>query len=102
MPDMGGVVLPAMSPDEVAAVQRQAFDTALAPVRPLLRKARVAADEVCLAGNAGDEIAALAKKRRLDVLVLGSHGYGALKAAVLGSVATRVAARCATPMLIVR
>jgi nucleotide-binding universal stress UspA family protein len=36
------------------------------------------------------------------VLVLGSHGYGAFKQAVLGSVATRVAAHCDTPLLLVR
>ena len=39
--------------------------------------------EVCLAGNAGDELAAYAKKKKLDVLVMGSHGYGAFKAALV-------------------
>jgi len=38
----------------------------------------------------------------LDVLVLGSHGRGQFKAAVLGSVATRVAARCTTPLVLIR
>ncbi len=33
---------------------------------------------------------------------MGSHGYGAVKAAVLGSVAQRVAAHCATPLLLIR
>ncbi|MEW5882588.1 MAG: universal stress protein [Pseudomonadota bacterium] len=36
------------------------------------------------------------------MLVMGSRGQGAFKAAVLGSVATRVAAHCATPLLLVR
>jgi nucleotide-binding universal stress UspA family protein len=58
-------------------------------------------DAVCLTGPAGDEIAAYAKKR-LDLLVMGSHGYGAVKAAVLGSVTQRVAAHCATPLLLIR
>ena len=52
-------------------------------------------------GVPGDEIAAYAKKN-LDVLLVGSHGYGGFKSAVLGSVATRIAARCETPLLIVR
>ena len=47
------------------------------------------------------EFAAYAKKN-LDVLLVGSHGYGGFKTAVLGSVATRIAARCETPLLIVR
>ena len=58
---------------------------------------------VCLVGNNhGDEIAAYARNERLDLLVMGSHGYGALKSAVLGSIATRVAARCTTPLLLIR
>ncbi|MEF9996794.1 MAG: universal stress protein, partial [Burkholderiaceae bacterium] len=57
---------------------------------------------VCLVGNAGDEIAAYAKKKKLDVLVLGSHGYGAFKAAVMGSTANRVAAQGDVPLLLIR
>ena len=68
---------------------------------PLLEKAKANADEVRLSGMPGDEIAAYAKKN-LDVLLVGSHGYGRFKTAVLGSVATRIAARCDTPLLIVR
>jgi len=37
-----------------------------------------------------------------DVLVMGSHGHGAFKSLVLGSVAMRVAARCDTPLLLIR
>ncbi len=55
----------------------------------------------------GEEIeamqrAAFARKRKLDVLVMGSHGQGAFKNAVLGSVVTRVAHICPTPLLLVR
>ena len=83
-------------------MQQQAFDKAVDPVRALFGEAGVAVDTVCLTGPAGDEIAAFAKKKKLDLLVMGSHGYGAVKAAVLGSVAQRVAAHCATPLLLIR
>jgi nucleotide-binding universal stress UspA family protein len=102
MPDMAGIALPAYSTDDVRAMQKSAFEAAIRPVRALFDKARVAVDEVCLAGNPGDELAAFARKQKLDVLVLGSHGYGAFKAAVMGSVATRVAAHCDIPLLLVR
>jgi nucleotide-binding universal stress UspA family protein len=52
--------------------------------------------------SVGAAIAAYARRRRLDVLVMGSHGRGAFKSLVLGSVAMRVAARCELPLLIVR
>jgi nucleotide-binding universal stress UspA family protein len=102
MPDMAGVALPAYSAEEIKAMQQQAFDKAVEPVRRLFADAGIAVDAACLAGPAGDEIAAFAGKRKLDLLVMGSHGYGAVKAAVLGSVAQRVAAHCATPLLLIR
>ncbi|MDH5209938.1 MAG: universal stress protein, partial [Burkholderiaceae bacterium] len=102
MPDMAGIALPAYSEEDIRAMQKRAFDAALGPVRKLFAKAGLAADEVCLAGNAGDEIAAFAKKKKLDLVVMGSHGYGAFKAAVMGSVATRVAATSDVPLLLVR
>ncbi|GAB4472400.1 MAG: hypothetical protein OHK0044_16020 [Burkholderiaceae bacterium] len=102
MPDMAGIAMPAFTEDEIKAMQKKAFDAALDPVRKLLQKEGLATEEVCLVGNAGDEIAAYAKKKKIDVLVMGSHGYGAFKAAVLGSTAMRVAAHCETPLLLVR
>lgn len=101
MPDMSGIALPPFSDEEVRALQRKSFETAAAPVRRLLAKGDVTAHEVCLVGNPGDELSAYAKKK-LDVLVMGSHGYGAFKAAVMGSVATRVMAHCTVPLLLIR
>jgi nucleotide-binding universal stress UspA family protein len=102
MPDMAGIALPAYSAEEIKAMQQQAFEKAVTPVRALFDGERVPCDSVCLTGPAGDEIAAYARKKKLDVLVMGSHGYGAIKSAVLGSVAQRVAARCNTPLLLIR
>jgi nucleotide-binding universal stress UspA family protein len=102
MPDMAGIALPAYSVEEIKAMQQRAFDTAVEPVRKLFDAAGLAVDAACLAGAAGDQIAAYSRKHQLDLLVMGSHGYGAFKAALLGSVATRVAAHCATPLLLVR
>ena len=102
MPDMAGMALPAFSADEIEAMQSKAFSAAVAPVRKLLDKTGMSTESVRLAGNPGDELAAYAKKKKLDVLVMGSHGYGAFKQAVMGSVATRVTAHCATPVLLIR
>jgi nucleotide-binding universal stress UspA family protein len=102
MPDMAGIALPAYSAEQVAVLQKRAFGDAVAPVRALFAKAGLRTAEVCLQGNPGDELAAYARKRKLDVLVMGSRGYGAFKAAVLGSVATRVMATCEAPVLLVR
>jgi nucleotide-binding universal stress UspA family protein len=43
-----------------------------------------------------------AASERCDLIVMGSHGHGALGQLLLGSVTARVAATCAVPLLIVR
>ena len=102
MPDMAGLALPAFSEQEVAELQKEAFEGAVSGARKMLSKAMVKADEVRLTGNPGDELAGYARKKKLDVLVMGSHGHGAFRAAVLGSVATRVTAHCEVPVLLIR
>jgi len=102
MPDMAGIALPAYTDEDIRSMQKKSFEAAVAPVRKLFGKAGVPAAEVCLAGNPGDELAAYAKKKKLDLLVMGSHGYGSFKAAVMGSVASRVAHIAEMPLLLVR
>lgn len=99
----GRAPAPGLKPEQAEAMQSAAFENAMAPARKLLEGTGLSAAEVCLVGNnVGDEIAAYTKKSKLDLLALGSHGYGALESAVLGSVATRVAAQCQVALLLVR
>lgn len=102
MPDMAGMALPALSEEEVLELQKEEFNDALDPLRPLFANAALKPKEICLVGNAGDEIAAYAKKKKLDLIIMGSHGYGRFKAAFLGSTATRIAAQGNVPLLIIR
>ena len=69
----------------------------------LLARAGITATEVRLVGQApGDAIVAQATKSRLDLLALGSLGFGASRHTIMGSVAPRVASRCRTALLLVR
>jgi nucleotide-binding universal stress UspA family protein len=43
-----------------------------------------------------------AEAERCDLIVMGSHGHGAIGQLFVGSVTTRVAATCSVPLLIVR
>lgn len=79
-----------------------AISRILNPVRKRFAQAGLATHEHGLIGEPGDEIARFARAKRLDLLVMGSHGRGALKAALLGSVARRVGALCTTPLLLIR
>ncbi|MDO5531001.1 universal stress protein [Sutterella sp.] len=102
MPDMAGMALPALSEEEVLDLQREEFNEAVEPLRPFFSKAAIKVKEVCLVGNPGDEISAFAKKRKLDMVVMGSHGYGRFKSAIMGSTATRIAASGDVPLLVIR
>jgi nucleotide-binding universal stress UspA family protein len=53
-------------------------------------------------GHVAENIAKAADSGEHDLVILGSHGHGALGSLVLGSVASGVLARCKTPLLIVR
>jgi nucleotide-binding universal stress UspA family protein len=58
--------------------------------------------QAILHGRPGEQIARWALDAQPDLLVMGSHGHGALTSAILGSVAWRTAAGCSTPLLLVR
>ena len=95
--------VPGFQPEQVAEMQRAAFERAFAPARRLLKASALQVTEAKLTGNnPGDVIAAYATKNKLDILALGSHGEGAFTASVLGSVATRVASKCHNALLFIR
>ena len=53
-------------------------------------------------GIPGDEIAKAAESGKFDMVVMGSHGHGALGALLMGSAAQRVLAKCSVPVLLIR
>lgn len=72
------------------------------PIRSFFAKQGLKADFVSKVGPPADNIATLAEKGGYDLLILGSHGHGVLGSLVMGSVATRVLAKCGTPALLIR
>ncbi|XP_058083431.1 universal stress protein A-like protein isoform X2 [Magnolia sinica] len=53
-------------------------------------------------GDPRDVICEMSEKLKTDVLVLGSHGYGFIKRALLGSVSNHCAQNAKCPVLIVK
>ncbi|MCY1164866.1 universal stress protein [Polaromonas sp.] len=74
----------------------------LAPVTKFLLRHGIDAKSSWKVGPVGETIAKAAQAGKFDLLVLGSHGHGALVNLVMGSVATQVLANCRMPVLIVR
>ena len=78
-----------------------AWENAVTPVLATLRDAGFAAKAVKRAGDAAEAIAAYAGENA-DLIVMGSHGWGKFKSAVLGSTAAKVGAATELPILIIR
>ena len=95
--------VPGFKPEQVAEMQRAAFERAFAPARKLLKATTLQVVQAQLKGNnPGDAIAAFAAKNKLDILAIGSHGVGGFVSTILGSVATRVAAKCRNALLFIQ
>lgn len=72
------------------------------PVSKFLLRHGITAKCTWKIGKAGEVISKAAIDGKFDLVVMGSHGHGALVNLVVGSVATEVLASCKVPVLIVR
>lgn len=78
-----------------------AWENAVTPVLATLRDAGFDAKAVKRTGDAAEAIAAYAGENAA-LIVMGSHGWGKFKSAVLGSTAAKVGAATELPILIIR
>ncbi len=89
-------------PDVIHNYYADDAEVVFRPIRRFMKRRGINATFVHKIGNPAEKIAKLAEKGKYDLLVMGSHGHGALRNLVLGSVATKVLAQCSTPVLLIR
>lgn len=95
-------VLGHMPVREIEAMQETRGGDAMASARALLDRACVTyVPEVAL-GPVAENIARHAADHRCDAIVMGTHGAGALRSALMGSVATAVIRLAACPVTVVK
>ena len=89
--------------EPVEDYMRQAAEAYIEKAENLCRKSGIKFKKVIRSGHPVDEIVKEAKKSKADLIVMGSHGRGAMRAAVLGSVTYGVIHKAAkVPVLMVR
>jgi len=88
--------------DMADAYHVEESERVLGPVSKFLLRHDIDAKGVWKVGAAGETIAKFATAGKFDLLLMGSHGHGALGNLVMGSVATQVLAHCRVPVLLVR
>lgn len=92
----------ALGKDVVDTYHTEEAEKILAPVCKFLARHAVQAKRSVKVGPVGENIAKVADTGKYDLLVMGSHGHGALATLVMGSVTTQVLAHSRVPVLIVR
>jgi nucleotide-binding universal stress UspA family protein len=92
----------ALGKDIVDKYHLEEAEKVLAPVSKFLLRHGIDAKSLWKVGPAGLTISKVAQSGKFDLVVMGSHGHGALVNLVLGSAATQVLANCSVPVLLVR
>lgn len=92
----------ALGKEVIEQYQLDEAERVLSPVTKFLIRHDIDAKTAWKVGHAGEQIAKFADAGKFDLLVMGSHGHGALANLVMGSVATKVLAHCSVPILLVR
>jgi nucleotide-binding universal stress UspA family protein len=103
-------VVPAVPVGAASLVARDTLTTyydeeaakALQPVRAFFERQGLQGNFVFKVGHAAELIAEMADSGQFDLVMLGSHGHGALHSLVMGSVSAKVLAHCKAPLLLVR
>lgn len=102
VPVVGDGYIPASTYADLEAAARRAGQRRLDAVLARLRKAGVKATGLLVDGLPADQITSMAKKRRADLIVMGTHGRSGVSRFLLGSVAQRVLTLAPCPVLTVR
>jgi len=74
----------------------------LDPIRNFLSRHKIPFKASWVAGTPATQIAQAAKREKVHMVVMGTHGHGLLGRALLGSVAQRVVADVDVPVLLVQ
>jgi len=99
MPDFAASFPLVMEDDKLMAAAKAELETAV----KLARIPRGIVEKVLVRfGRSFHEIAAAARSRKVDLIIISTHGYTGLKHALMGSTAERVARHAPCPVLVVR
>ncbi|KAJ7538001.1 hypothetical protein O6H91_11G030700 [Diphasiastrum complanatum] len=94
-----------VAPDLLSSMklhQEQVTAMILENAKKICEESQINATTLVIIGDPRDAICEAVEKIHADLLVVGSHGYGAIKRAFLGSVSDYCAHRSKCPVLVVK
>lgn len=81
---------------------KQEAENSMKKLMDKLSKLKLNAKSLLLRGTAHDQIVRAAKSRRVNLIVIGTHGRTGLSKLLMGSVANQIVSRAHCPVLTVR
>jgi nucleotide-binding universal stress UspA family protein len=91
-----------VSKEQIDDYLRELSDKQIKPAQKILNETGVVHSAVIKRGHVPEEIIALAKKEKFDLIVMGTKGRGGLMDALVGSVAQRVVGAAKQPVVLVK
>lgn len=86
----------------VADYHREEAAKVLNPIDRFLKRHGIPYSTRTVVGSPGQEIVRAAKRDKVHLVVMGTHGHGVLGRALMGSVAQTVVTDCEVPVLLVK
>lgn len=101
IPTMGGLIKP-IGHEALKRYYREEGEDALGGAKKLLDRAKLACTMHTMVGPIAETLAGEAQKLKCDLIVMGTHGMGAVSGMLLGSVATKTVHLARCPVVLVR
>lgn len=101
VPTMGGLIRP-LGHEALQRYYREEGEDALRGAKKLLDRAKLPCSLHIMVGPIAETLAGEAKKLKCELIIMGTHGMGAISGMLLGSVATKTVHLARCPVLLVR
>ena len=88
--------------EDAAEIEREWAQRMAAAAEAVAHDVGVEAEKIIRHGSPGKEICAAARERDAELIVIGSHGWGAVGGALFGSVSSYVLHHAPCPVVVVR
>jgi nucleotide-binding universal stress UspA family protein len=101
VPTLGGLIKP-VGHEALQQYYREEGEDALRGAKRLINRAKLACDLHIMVGPVAETLASEAKKLKCDLIVMGTHGMGAMSGMLLGSIATKTVHLACCPVMLIR
>ncbi|MEK7360894.1 MAG: universal stress protein [Pseudomonadota bacterium] len=101
LPTMGGLIKP-IGHEALQRYYREEGEGALRSAKKLFDRARLACTLHIMVGSIAESLTREARKLKCGLIVMGTHGMGAVSGMLLGSIATKTVHLARCPVLLIR